>query len=270
MTDKATKPTTITLAERMLAIINDVGKVPKNGYNSFARYKYATEADISEHLSRAMVTHGVFMRTSTINREECITEIRKTQYVNGKPIEVVKPQYSVTVKIKVDFIAIDTGETYETIWYGDAHDTGDKAIYKAYTGAVKYAQLKTFLIATGDDPEADRQLSPAPHRTTQSAKPQYRAQPPRTQRPPTAPPVAQVQTANPDPMFSPTQKIVSLDVYERNQRIDHVYKTALNIAKREGRAGLKLYYKRLSPEVKKYLTDQQWADVAQGAKDAVV
>lgn len=38
---------------------------------------------------------------------------------------------------------------------GEGMDTGDKAIYKAITGAQKYVLMKTFLIPTGDDPELE-------------------------------------------------------------------------------------------------------------------
>ena len=36
---------------------------------------------------------------------------------------------------------------------GDGADTGDKASYKAMTGAMKYALRQTFVIETGDDPD---------------------------------------------------------------------------------------------------------------------
>ena len=61
------------------------------------------------------------------------------------------------IRIKFQFIDGTTGERtdmQEIVSYGD--DPGDKGIYKALTGAVKYALMKTFLIATGDDPEADK------------------------------------------------------------------------------------------------------------------
>lgn len=40
-------------------------------------------------------------------------------------------------------------------WAGYGDDAGDKGIYKALTGAVKYALMKQFLVSTGDDPEGD-------------------------------------------------------------------------------------------------------------------
>ena len=38
---------------------------------------------------------------------------------------------------------------------GEAIDKGDKAGYKAFTGALKYYLANTFMVATGDDPEKD-------------------------------------------------------------------------------------------------------------------
>jgi hypothetical protein len=44
---------------------------------------------------------------------------------------------------------------------GQGLEAGDKAPYKAMTGALKYALLQTFLLATGDDPEDERVQSSA-------------------------------------------------------------------------------------------------------------
>jgi hypothetical protein len=49
----------------------------------------------------------------------------------------------------------DSGETISFQSVGTGADSGDKAAYKAATGALKYALLTGFLIPTGDDPEAD-------------------------------------------------------------------------------------------------------------------
>jgi hypothetical protein len=64
----------------------------------------------------------------------------------------------------------DGNEQYSIGLLGTGADKGDKGIYKAMTGAVRYALWKTFLIPTGDEPDADQQeaqaVSPA-----QAAKP---------------------------------------------------------------------------------------------------
>jgi hypothetical protein len=55
----------------------------------------------------------------------------------------------------VRFTVTDGAEERQFVMIGEGEDSGDKATYKAMTGAQKYALLKLFLISTGDDPEAD-------------------------------------------------------------------------------------------------------------------
>ena len=66
-----------------------------------------------------------------------------------------KPQMLTTVKGNVEFIDGDTGESYIAEGVGQGADSGDKGVYKAITGMMKYILLKTFLVPTGDDPERD-------------------------------------------------------------------------------------------------------------------
>lgn len=58
---------------------------------------------------------------------------------------------------KLSFILTDveTGFYEETTITGEGIDKGDKAGYKAYTGALKYYLANTFMVATGDDPEKE-------------------------------------------------------------------------------------------------------------------
>ena len=54
------------------------------------------------------------------------------------------------------FMDADTAEEISVKVAGEGLDPGDKAPYKAMTGALKYALLQSFLLATGDDPEEER------------------------------------------------------------------------------------------------------------------
>ncbi len=54
------------------------------------------------------------------------------------------------------FADVDSGEEIVAKVAGQGLDPGDKAPYKAMTGALKYALLQSFLLATGDDPEDER------------------------------------------------------------------------------------------------------------------
>ena len=53
------------------------------------------------------------------------------------------------------FIDGETGEEITFKMSGSGQDAGDKGIFKAISGAQKYALMKAFMIPTGDDPEQD-------------------------------------------------------------------------------------------------------------------
>ena len=59
------------------------------------------------------------------------------------------------------FVDARSGEELIVRVAGEGADAGDKAPYKAMTGALKYALLQSFLLATGDDPEDERANSRA-------------------------------------------------------------------------------------------------------------
>jgi hypothetical protein len=68
--------------------------------------------------------------------------------------------YLTTVTLDVTLVDGESGDMMTTTWIGQGLDNSDKGYYKAYTGAIKYFLLKTFLISTGD--EATTPM-PAPH-----------------------------------------------------------------------------------------------------------
>jgi hypothetical protein len=141
------------LAIKMIRIMGDASYIQKTGYNSFHRYKYATESDVASAFAKALKDHNVFMFSSILERS---CETYKTR---GN-----KDAFLITVKLQVTFVDGDSGESYTGTFYGDGSDSDDKGIYKAITGAQKYALMKTFLVETGDDPERDDQKPP--NRTT--------------------------------------------------------------------------------------------------------
>ena len=59
------------------------------------------------------------------------------------------------------FVDARSGEELSVRVAGEGADAGDKAPYKAMTGALKYALLQSFLLSTGDDPEDERANSRA-------------------------------------------------------------------------------------------------------------
>lgn len=136
------------LAKKMISIMDDVSYIQKAGYNKFQNYRYAKESDIAAAFANAMKKHNVFMFTSILNRE-C------TAYQTEKQVKTGEKTFLVTVKLQVTFVDAESGERFTVVFFGDGSDKGDKAVYKAITGAQKYALMKTFLCETGDDPERD-------------------------------------------------------------------------------------------------------------------
>ena len=63
------------------------------------------------------------------------------------------------IKTHYWFICKDSGEMIDGTYHGAGEDKGDKAIYKAITGALKYILTTSFLIPTGDDPENETKSS---------------------------------------------------------------------------------------------------------------
>jgi len=148
------QPPLKNLALKMIQIMSEVKCIQKNGFNQFHKYKYATETDVSSAFSSAMQKHQVFMFSSILDRECHPYQTRGN-----------KEAFLITVKLQVTFIDAESGESFTSTFYGDGSDSDDKGVYKAITGAQKYALMKTFLAATGDDPERDERSSSAPKQT---------------------------------------------------------------------------------------------------------
>lgn len=138
------------LSAKMIKIMSEVGYIHKKGYNEFHDYKYAGDSEVSAAFSKAMKNHNVFMYSSILERT-CQAYERR----GGKN------SFLITVKLEVTFVDVDSGESKVCIFYGDGSDSDDKGVFKAITGAQKYALMKTFLVETGDDPEREKmQMEP--------------------------------------------------------------------------------------------------------------
>ena len=127
------KPT--TLAAKLAAIIGEVGRVAKNGYNQHFKYAYVTESDLTDVVRPLLSKHGIgvsFSVEEAVDLANNITQVKiRYALVNGE----------------------DSADRLEMTCFGRGQDKADKGIYKAITGATKYWLYKTFLVSTGDDPE---------------------------------------------------------------------------------------------------------------------
>lgn len=143
-----------SLVRKLANVMGAFDRVAKNGVNQFFKYSYATEADVTSAVRGAMAEQGVMMIT-TLEKIEW-SEVATAQ---GKKEKLCTASFLFTL------LDADSDAKIELRNIGQGQDGGDKAFYKATTGAVKYALLKLFLIPTGDDPEnekAEKAPLPAP------------------------------------------------------------------------------------------------------------
>ena len=132
MSEKIVKPP-LSLANKILKIMQDVEYLQKDNVNSFHKYKYITEAKVSKVFRDKFIEYKMILIPSAKyhDMENGITNIDMT----------------------VAIICCETGEKIEVPWAGQGADKGDKGMYKAFTGGLKYFLMKTFMLPTGDDPE---------------------------------------------------------------------------------------------------------------------
>lgn len=144
---------------RLAQINGFVGLIRKTGFNDFHKYTFAKESDLVEEVRPMLAAYGIWIEQGLLADPELgfIAHQRLPQYKQRDNITID----SLTVITKrFRFVwwnpeskALEYTEWVPFMGYGD--DPGDKGYYKAETGAVKYFLMKTFMIATGNDPEAD-------------------------------------------------------------------------------------------------------------------
>lgn len=133
------------LASKFIEVMQECRHIAKNGTNTFHKYKYATSADVLEKVNAALVKHGI---ASTALPE--IISITDVQTAKGSI------EHLATVKVEILLIDKESGEQFVLCGLGSGQDSGDKAVMKAQTAAIKYAYMLSLAISTGDDPEADQ------------------------------------------------------------------------------------------------------------------
>jgi hypothetical protein len=130
------------LASKLAEIMGEIGRIAKGGTNSAQGYKYVMASQVADAVREKLAAKNVIMLPVGAD----VVESGRT------PSE---KQSLLTIRFTWRFVDGDSGETLDFQSIGTGADSGDKAPYKATTGAIKYALLTAFLIPTGDDPEND-------------------------------------------------------------------------------------------------------------------
>lgn len=121
--------------------LKEKGVLKKGGTNTYDKYSYFSEAQYKQLFTELFSDAGLEL---SFNEVEYNTFTGSEKQANGR-----------MPKLMFILTDIDTGFYEETTITGEGIDKGDKAGYKAYTGALKYYLANTFMVATGDDPEKE-------------------------------------------------------------------------------------------------------------------
>ena len=140
-------PQELNLREKFAEVRRRLGYIQKRGHNERHNYSYVTAADLAGSVGDILAELGVVVipQLQSISTE--------TPRSSSERIARVVMNYR--------FVDARSGEELTVRVPGEGADPGDKAPYKAMTGALKYALLQSFLLSTGDDPEDEHANSRA-------------------------------------------------------------------------------------------------------------
>jgi len=134
-----------TLTSKLLEVSKAIKYLEKDKTNKMQGYSYLSEAKIKETIKKAFEDSGIIFNYST----ESVREYEVSPTSKGTK------QFCTIANGKYSFIDVDSDHELNGTWFGSGTDTGDKGLYKAITGGIKYVLNTNFLIPTGDDPEKD-------------------------------------------------------------------------------------------------------------------
>ena len=124
-----------TLYRKLAAVMGEVSRVPKNGWNAHFKYNFATESDIKDVIRPLLAAQNIALIADMVSLSQ-----------DGK---------RTLVEMEFTFACGDTGATISKRFWGEALDNADKGINKAATFAEKYFLINFFMISTGEDPDGD-------------------------------------------------------------------------------------------------------------------
>ncbi len=133
------------LLTALVEAMSEMGNAVKTGRNDHDRYDYGTLEDYLNAARGPLLKHGLVLVSRPVS---------EPQY--GERMTGSGGKWA-TARVLVETRVIH-GETQgwiaSRVW-GEGHDRGDKALYKALTGARKYGLAMVLGIYTTDEPEGD-------------------------------------------------------------------------------------------------------------------
>ena len=154
------KEKTFGIYNKLAGVRSELDGMSKEWENEMQGYSYFSDDQISRTFRWLFNLYKIdFLYSSKI------TGCREIS-----PTRSWTKQFITDVLIEYKFVDIEDGSMVEWTACWSWNDTGDKGVYKAITGAVKYIFMKTFQISTGDDPEKDIVKDRKPKETKKTEK----------------------------------------------------------------------------------------------------
>jgi hypothetical protein len=113
----------------------------KDGKNRHQSYEYITEKQYKNNFKQARAEAGLLWKMEEVGHEYLGT--------------ISDKMHLILTSFRGRLIDPDTGDYEEYLFSGSGADNGDKALYKAYTGGLKFFLASNYLVAEGNDPEND-------------------------------------------------------------------------------------------------------------------
>jgi hypothetical protein len=146
MTTAKTEQAPIPLITRLVEVAQEIDHIDKGGYNKAQEYHFVKATDVARAIREGLYKRGIL--TVVDSTVESVLP-----YTSGKGGQM----FLTTVRGTITFIDTLTDATLVARGVGQGTDSGDKGVFKAITGMIKYMLTSTFLIPNeGDDPEVDR------------------------------------------------------------------------------------------------------------------
>lgn len=132
------------LFAKIATVMSKVRTLEKTGENKFDKYSYVTADAIAIRIGAVMAEVGLAFLPSLVS-------VETSEYTTQKG----GSNFRTVAHFQMTLACTETGATFTSMWSGEAIDRSDKSISKAAVSAVKYYLLKTFLLAGGDEEDAD-------------------------------------------------------------------------------------------------------------------
>lgn len=130
------------IAAKMVKAMATIDAVEKKGRNTMQNYNFVRAADVANEVRKALKDAGIAFAYN----------VEQERFWDS-PTKNGGLQFYCSLKVRGTFIDSESGESVECSTIGWGADTGDKAPYKAMTGALKYMLRMPFLIPDESDPE---------------------------------------------------------------------------------------------------------------------